>query len=104
MPSSLTASMVTLITDMLQPNARKRLSSMEKLGNYQALKHLDFISVEKQLVAAKFTPSNDRLNCDPTYELEEIMIESNPLHKKKRRKRRKSNVSLFLHCKSLSNL
>lgn len=85
--------MVHLLTDLLQPNARKRLCSLQKLKNYQALKHLDFAGVEKQLVAAKFTPSNERLNCDPTYELEEIMIESKPLHKKKRRKRRKSNVS-----------
>ena len=93
MPNTLSASMVALMTDLLQPNVRQRLSSLEKLKNYQVLKHLDFSSVEKQLVAAKFTPSNDRLNCDPTYELEEIMIESNPLHKKKRRKRRrKSNV------------
>lgn len=96
MPNTLTTSMVTLITDLLQPNVRKRLSSLQKLRNYQALKHLDFLSVEKQLVSAKFTPSNDRLNCDPTYELEEIMIESNPLHKKKRRKRKKSNVSCVI--------
>lgn len=94
MPSKLSASMVCLLTDLLQPNARKRLCSLQKLKNYQALKHLDFTGVEKQLIAAKFTPSNDRLNCDPTYELEEIMIESKPLHKKKRRKRRKSNVRI----------
>jgi len=93
MPNNLSSSMVCLLTDLLQPNARKRLSCLQKLKNYQALKHLDFLCVEKQLVGAKFTPSNDRLNCDPTYELEEIMIESNPLHKKKRRKRKKSNVS-----------
>lgn len=27
----------------------------------------------------------DHLNCDPTYELEEMIIEPNPLHKKKKR-------------------
>lgn len=27
----------------------------------------------------------DHLNCDPTYELEEMIIESKPLHKKKKR-------------------
>ncbi|XP_066916550.1 serine/threonine-protein kinase 32C-like [Clytia hemisphaerica] len=95
MPSNLSVSMVTLLTDLLQTNPRKRLNSLQKLKNYQALKCLDFTSVEKQLVAAKFTPSNDRLNCDPTYELEEIMIESRPLHKKKRRKRRKSNTPII---------
>lgn len=27
----------------------------------------------------------DHLNCDPTYELEEMIIEAKPLHKKKKR-------------------
>lgn len=27
----------------------------------------------------------DHLNCDPTFELEEMIIESKPLHKKKKR-------------------
>lgn len=50
----------------------------------------------------------DHLNCDPTYELEEMIIEANPLHKKKKRlakqlSSRKSNgqtsmVMVFLVC------
>lgn len=35
-----------------------------------------------------FIPSNKHLNYDPTYELEEMMIESKPLHKKKQRLRK----------------
>lgn len=31
-----------------------------------------------------------RLNCDPTFELEEMILESKPLHKKKKRLARKT--------------
>lgn len=30
-------------------------------------------------------PQKGRLNCDPTFELEEMILESRPLHKKKKR-------------------
>ena len=30
-------------------------------------------------------PQGDGLNCDPTYELEEMIVETRPLHKKKKR-------------------
>lgn len=32
-----------------------------------------------------FDLQKDHLNCDPTYELEEMIIEAKPLHKKKKR-------------------
>ena len=33
----------------------------------------------------------DHLNCDPTYELEEMIIEAKPLHKKKKRLKKLSS-------------
>ncbi|KAK3750789.1 hypothetical protein QZH41_015332, partial [Actinostola sp. cb2023] len=40
----------------------------------------------------------DHLNCDPTYELEEMIIESKPLHKKKKRLAKMSSkiVSMYI--------
>ena len=32
-----------------------------------------------------FSFKGDGLNCDPTYELEEMIVETRPLHKKKKR-------------------
>uniref|UniRef100_A0AAV2JL81 Uncharacterized protein n=1 Tax=Knipowitschia caucasica TaxID=637954 RepID=A0AAV2JL81_KNICA len=32
-----------------------------------------------------FVPNKGRLHCDPTFELEEMILESRPLHKKKKR-------------------
>ncbi|EMP36817.1 Serine/threonine-protein kinase 32A [Chelonia mydas] len=34
---------------------------------------------------SEFTVQKGRLNCDPTFELEEMILESKPLHKKKKR-------------------
>lgn len=35
--------------------------------------------------APVFLPKNDKLNCDPTYELEERIVESSPLNRHHRR-------------------
>ncbi|XP_032332939.1 serine/threonine-protein kinase 32A isoform X2 [Camelus ferus] len=40
--------------------------------------------LQKRLIPG-FTPNKGRLNCDPTFELEEMILESKPLHKKKKR-------------------
>lgn len=39
----------------------------------------------KYLLWPYFTLQKDHLNCDPTFELEEMIIEAKPLHKKKKR-------------------
>lgn len=36
-------------------------------------------------VAPAFRPPKDHLNCDPSLELEEMIVEAKPLHKKKKR-------------------
>ena len=38
------------------------------------------------------TLQKDHLNCDPTFELEEMIIESKPLHKKKKRLAKRNSV------------
>jgi hypothetical protein len=37
------------------------------------------------LVYLSSLPQRDHLNCDPTFELEEMIVETRPLHKKKKR-------------------
>ncbi|XP_057306672.1 serine/threonine-protein kinase 32A-like [Hydractinia symbiolongicarpus] len=93
LPPPVTSSMSKFMKDLLQPNVKKRVCSVASFKNYAALRSVDISKVEKKLIPSKFKPSNDRLNCDPTHELEEMMIESNPLHKKKRRKRPKTTSS-----------
>lgn len=41
-------------------------------------------------MCVSLSPQRRRLNCDPTFELEEMILESKPLHKKKKRLARKT--------------
>ena len=43
------------------------------------------VKVDVCYVYSLYWLQKDHLNCDPTFELEEMIIESNPLHKKKKR-------------------
>ena len=37
------------------------------------------------IVTVHFVSQQNRINCDPTHELEEMIVEPNPLHKKQHR-------------------
>ncbi|XP_063237366.1 serine/threonine-protein kinase 32B-like isoform X2 [Bacillus rossius redtenbacheri] len=62
-----------------------RISTLEELRRVSCLAELDPAAVLRKQVPPPFTPPKDHLNCDPTFELEEMIIEARPLHKKKKR-------------------
>ncbi|XP_012234402.1 serine/threonine-protein kinase 32A isoform X1 [Linepithema humile] len=78
----------------LAPNAR--VSRLKELKQASAMRELDFDKVLNKQIKPRFTPPKDHLNCDPTFELEEMIIETKPLHKKKKRlaKQRSLRVEL----------
>uniref|UniRef100_A0A1A9ZY29 Protein kinase domain-containing protein n=1 Tax=Glossina pallidipes TaxID=7398 RepID=A0A1A9ZY29_GLOPL len=62
-----------------------RMSSQHELQQTPLLRHIDFSKVLKKQIKPSFKPPEDHLNCDPCLELEEMIIETRPLHKKKKR-------------------
>lgn len=62
-----------------------RISTLKELKQVNAMRELDFDKVLNKQIKPPFTPPKDHLNCDPTFELEEMIIETKPLHKKKKR-------------------
>lgn len=46
---------------------------------------MDFLKILKKETNPLFKPSSNHLNCDPSLELEEMIVEAKPLHKKKKR-------------------
>lgn len=46
---------------------------------------MDFSKVLKKRIVPMFKPPKDHLNCDPSLELEEMIVEAKPLYKKKKR-------------------
>ncbi|XP_012287724.1 serine/threonine-protein kinase 32B [Orussus abietinus] len=67
----------------LAPGAR--VSTLKELKQVGVMANLDFDKVLEKGIKPPFTPPKDHLNCDPTFELEEMIVETKPLHKKKKR-------------------
>lgn len=58
---------------------------MKELKQIAVIRNLDFDKILNKQIKPPFAPPKDHLNCDPTFELEEMIIETKPLHKKKKR-------------------
>lgn len=67
----------------IHPGAR--INSQTELSQTSLLRNIDFIKVTEKNIKPQFKPPEDHLNCDPCLELEEMIVESKPLHKKKKR-------------------
>lgn len=90
-PSSWEEGMKGLLTKLLAIEPESRLSSVEELRNHPYMVDMDFDKVLRKEIKPQFVPPKDHLNCDPTYELEEMIIEAKPLHKKKKRLAKQNN-------------
>lgn len=55
------------------------------MSDTMLLRHINFQSVLEKSITPPFKPPTDHLNCDPSLELEEMIVEAKPLHKKKKR-------------------
>lgn len=80
-----------LLKQLLHLDPEKRISTLAVLKENCYMEDLDFAKVLQRQIKPSFVPSKDHLNCDPTYELEEMIIEANPLHKKKKRLAKQSS-------------
>ncbi|NXO01842.1 ST32A kinase, partial [Rhinopomastus cyanomelas] len=84
-PAAWSAGMVTLLRKLLEPDPEKRLSQLKDVRDLPYLSDVSWDTVLQKRAAPEFIPMKGRLNCDPTFELEEMILESRPLHKKKQR-------------------
>lgn len=71
-----------LLKRLLHPDERKRLQSVKKAKELKCFQDLKWDEIEQGKVIPSFVPPQNRINCDPTHELEEMIVEPNPLHKK----------------------
>ncbi|NWT92208.1 ST32B kinase, partial [Urocynchramus pylzowi] len=77
--------MTALLKKLLIKDPECRLSSLADIQNSPYLADVNWDAVLEKAVTPGFVPNKGRLNCDPTFELEEMILESKPLHKKKKR-------------------
>lgn len=90
-PTTWSRDMIRVLHRLLQRDPKKRLNSLELLKQESLMADVDWEAVESVNVQPGFIPPKDHLNCDPTYELEEMIIEAKPLHKKKKRLKKLSS-------------
>lgn len=62
-----------------------RICSQRELQQTGLLRDINFEDVLTKTQTPPFRPPKDHLNCDPSLELEEMIVEAKPLHKKKKR-------------------
>ncbi|KAJ1525064.1 hypothetical protein ONE63_009909 [Megalurothrips usitatus] len=84
-PSWMSRPFVDLLSRLLCARPGARISSLSELKKVPLMADVDFDAVLHKKIKPTFTPPKDHLNCDPTHELEEMIIEQRPLHKKKKR-------------------
>lgn len=77
--------MVDLLKKLLTKDPEIRLSSLHDIQSMTYLSDMNWDAVFDKALMPGFVPNKGRLNCDPTFELEEMILESKPLHKKKKR-------------------
>eukprot|EP00063_Salmo_salar_P034795 XP_014009630.1 PREDICTED: serine/threonine-protein kinase 32C-like isoform X3 [Salmo salar] len=70
---------------LLTVNPEHRFSSLSDMQTAPYLSDINWDAVYEKKIEAGFVPNKGRLHCDPTFELEEMILESRPLHKKKKR-------------------
>ncbi|MBN3323615.1 ST32A kinase, partial [Atractosteus spatula] len=95
-PSSWSAEIKSLLRKLLCIEPEDRISCLSKLQDVPYLLDVNWDAVLQKQLPPGFIPNASltyyykrRLNCDPTFELEEMILESKPLHKKKKRLARK---------------
>ena len=76
---------VRFLKALLTVDQERRTSTLEEVKQLEMLANVDFEDLKEKTQPPPFVPASETLNCDPTYELEEMIVESKPLHKKKKR-------------------
>ncbi|XP_067156493.1 serine/threonine-protein kinase 32C [Apteryx mantelli] len=77
--------MIALLRKLLTVNPEHRFSCLADVQASAYLSSVIWSDVCEKKVEPGFVPNKGRLHCDPTFELEEMILESRPLHKKKKR-------------------
>ncbi|EDW83710.2 uncharacterized protein Dwil_GK13757 [Drosophila willistoni] len=84
-PRYWSSNFIDLLQKLLCTYPGARISTQQELHQTPLLRHIDFQQVLEKKIKPMFKPPEDHLNCDPCLELEEMIVETRPLHKKKKR-------------------
>ncbi|KAJ3382046.1 hypothetical protein HDU84_004639 [Entophlyctis sp. JEL0112] len=80
------------ISQFLAKDPEWRLQGREQISSHPFFSKLDWDAVERQEVKPSFIPDIKSMNCDFTHELEEILVNDNPLVAKARKPGENSKI------------
>ncbi|XP_065175007.1 serine/threonine-protein kinase 32A-like [Sycon ciliatum] len=89
-PQSLTKECCHALQQFLRMTVSRRVQSLDMMKELDFFKDIDFAAVGRCEVQPSFTPQANLMNCDPMHELEEMIVEPQPLHKKKKRMKKRT--------------
>ncbi|XP_055590222.1 serine/threonine-protein kinase 32B [Uranotaenia lowii] len=84
---------IDLLSKLLNFHPGARISSKQELQQTKLLRGTNWDRILAKQANPPFKPSKDHLNCDPSLELEEMIIETKPLHKKKKRLAKQRSIN-----------
>ncbi|CAD6185613.1 unnamed protein product [Caenorhabditis auriculariae] len=82
-PAHWPTDLISFIGKMLSVDPDSRISCLEDIKKNPYTERIDFSSVFNRLPAPVFVPCKEGLNCDPMYELEERILVSTPIHRRR---------------------
>ncbi|CAP21533.1 Protein CBG25088, partial [Caenorhabditis briggsae] len=82
-PAHWPTDLIHFINAMLKFDKEKRLVGLEAIKKHAYTERIDFKSVFERKPAPVFIPCKEGLNCDPMYELEERILVSTPIHRRR---------------------
>lgn len=91
-PSSWSPEFAKFVASLLSIVPEKRLSSLAAARKTKLMANMKFNHLMSKKLPPPYVPKKEGLNCDPTYELEEMIVEAKPLHKKKKRLMRQQSL------------
>ncbi|CAL8400250.1 unnamed protein product [Boreogadus saida] len=89
-PLSWSPEIKSLLRKLVCIDVEQRISCLAELQDLDYMSDVNWDAVLSKQLPPGFIPNRRRLNCDPTFELEEMILESKPLHKKKKRLAKKT--------------
>ena len=91
-PSTWSPEFTKFLSCLLTFHPEKRIANLAQAKKTKLMSNMKFNHLVNKKLPPPLVPNKDELNCDPTYELEEMIVEAKPLHKKKKRLLRQQSL------------
>lgn len=82
-PATWSTDLISFISKLLSFQPQTRISCLDDVKKHVYNERIDFDWVYARKAAPVFVPCKDGLNCDPMYELEERILVSTPIHRRR---------------------